>query len=76
MWCWSMKRGDRLKSRAPEKVSHTEDTRSFGLPNHPKGGSLRYNGDYGDDFLRWALPEFDYYLLSESDLAVNLPANR
>lgn len=56
-----------------EKVSHAEDTRRFGLPDHhPEGNSPWYNGDYGIYFLKAALPDFDHYLLSESDLAVNL----
>ena len=55
-----------------EKISHTDDTQCFGLPNYPAGFSLWFNGDYAVYFLRRALPEFDYYLVSESDLAVNL----
>lgn len=55
-----------------EKISHTEDTSCFGLPNVPRGQSLWFNGDYGIYFLKQALPGFDYYLLSESDLAVNI----
>jgi hypothetical protein len=55
-----------------EKISHTTDTACPGLPNHPPGKSLWYNVDYGIYYLQRELPEFDYYLLSESDLAVNV----
>ena len=55
-----------------EVVRHTEDTSSLGLPIYPKGSSLWFNVDYGAYILRDALPDYDYYLLSESDLAVNL----
>jgi hypothetical protein len=55
-----------------EKISHTDDMASFGLPNHPRGGSLWFNGDYALYALQRALPDFDYYLVSESDLAVNV----
>jgi hypothetical protein len=55
-----------------EKISHTDDTQCLGLPNYPAGYSLWFNGDYGVYFLQRALPDFDYYLVSECDLAVNL----
>jgi hypothetical protein len=55
-----------------EKISHTDDTACFGLPNHPQGRSLYFHGDYAIYFLQRALPDFDYYLLSEYDLAVNV----
>jgi hypothetical protein len=55
-----------------EKVSHTEDSACLQLPIIPVGSSLWYNVDYGIYFLAKALPDYDYYLLSESDLAVNL----
>lgn len=55
-----------------EKISHTDDASSLGLPNHPIGQSLWFNGDYAFYFLRRALPDYDYYLLSEYDVAVNL----
>lgn len=55
-----------------EIISHTEDTAKYGLLTHPKGNSLWYNVDYGLYILRAALPGHDYYLTSESDLAVNI----
>jgi F5/8 type C domain len=55
-----------------EKISHTDNTESLGLPNYPTGQSLWFNGDYAVYFLQRAFPDFDYYVLSESDLAVNL----
>lgn len=54
------------------KVSHTSDTSSLGLPAVPEGRVLWHNVDYGIYFLERALPDADYYLLSESDLAVNV----
>ncbi len=54
-----------------EKIAHTDDTGSLGLPRHPSGNSLWYNGDYALYFLHQALPDCDYYLLSEYDVAVN-----
>jgi hypothetical protein len=55
-----------------EKISHTSDTAYLGLPNHPPGQSLWFNVDYGIYSLQRQLPDYDYYLLSESDLAVNV----
>jgi hypothetical protein len=55
-----------------EVVSHTTDTSELGVPDEPKGSSLWYNVDYGVYFLRLTLPDYTYYVLSESDLAVNL----
>jgi hypothetical protein len=54
-----------------EVISHTEDTSKYGLLIYPPGNSLWYNVDYGLYILRTALPGYDYYLTSESDLAVN-----
>jgi len=54
-----------------EKIAHTDDAGIFGLPRHPTGRSLWYNGDYALYFLHQALPDYDYYLLSEYDVAVN-----
>jgi hypothetical protein len=55
-----------------EVVSHTDETEYLGLPNHPKGTSLWHNVDYGLYILKNALPDYDYFLTCESDLAVNL----
>jgi len=55
-----------------EKITHTDDTSFLEIPNFPPGRSLWFNVDYGIYFLRKALPDYDYYILSESDLAVNL----
>jgi hypothetical protein len=52
-------------------ISHTEDTSNLGLLVYPRGNSLWHNVDYGLYILRTALPGYDYYLTSESDLAVN-----
>lgn len=54
-----------------EVISHTEDTSKYDLIKHPSSKSLWYNVDYGAYILRKELPEYDYYVLSESDLAVN-----
>ena len=54
-----------------EKVSHDEDFGRFGLPEWPVGQSLWYNGDYAYIFLRDALPDYDFYIVTESDVAVN-----
>jgi hypothetical protein len=56
-----------------EVISHTEDTSDFGLRVYPEGNSLWHNVDYGLYILRARLPGYDFYLTSESDLAVNLP---
>ena len=56
-----------------EKVAHGSDFGALGLPEHPVGRSLWFNGDYAYVFLRRALPDHDYYLIVESDVAVNLP---
>jgi hypothetical protein len=61
-----------LGIRDYEVISHTEDTSAFGLLVYPKGNSLWHNVDYGLYILRARLPGYDYYLTSESDLAVNL----
>ena len=66
----------RGKLRIPtsyEVISHTEDTSQYSLLVYPKGNSLWHNVDYGLYILRARLPDYDYYLTSESDLAVNTP---
>ncbi len=55
-----------------EKVSHGDDFSALGLPERPVGKSLWFNADYSFAFLRRALPEYDHYVISESDVAVNL----
>ncbi len=55
-----------------EVISHTEETEIIDLLKYPQNESLWYNVDYGVYILRNALPDFDYYLFSESDLAVNI----
>ena len=55
-----------------EKIVHDDDFSVLGLPNRPAGHSLWFNGDYSYIFLRIALPGFDYYVIAESDVAVNL----
>ncbi len=59
-----------------EKVSHGDDFSAFGLPERPVGRSLWYNADYSYAFLRQALPQYDHYVISESDVAVNLSLDR
>ncbi len=59
-----------------EKVSHGDDFSAFGLPERPVGRSLWYNADYSYAFLRQALPQYDHYVISESDVAVNLSLER
>ncbi len=59
-----------------ETVSHGDDFSGFGLPERPAGRSLWYNADYSYAFLRRALPQYDHYLISESDVAVNLSLER
>jgi hypothetical protein len=54
-----------------EKISHTDDTAAFGLPKYPPERSMFYNCDYALYFLHQALPDYDYYLVSEYDVAVN-----
>ncbi len=59
-----------------EKVSHGDDFSAFGLPERPVGRSLWFNADYSYAFLRHALPDYDHYIISESDVAVNLSLER
>ena len=56
-----------------EVVSHGDDTSGLGLPDFPAGNAHWYNVDYALYILRRALPDYDHYVMSESDLAVNLP---
>ncbi len=55
------------------KVSHTDDMRALGLSRSPKLRSLWFNGDYGLYAMRQAMPDCDYYVMSEYDVAVNTP---
>ncbi len=55
-----------------EKIVHDDDFSVLGLPDRPAGQSLWFNGDYSYIFLRISLPGFDHYVISESDVAVNL----
>ena len=67
---------DETRGRLPiegyEVISHTVATEDLGLARQPPGRSLWYNVDYGPYILRRALPGYDRYLFSESDVAVNL----
>ncbi|MBE7210812.1 MAG: discoidin domain-containing protein [Gluconacetobacter diazotrophicus] len=56
-----------------ETVSHGRDFSAWGLPERPSGQSPWYNSDYVYCQLRLHLPDHDYYLVSESDVAVNGP---
>src|SRR5579863_9849499 len=62
----------RIKIPAYETISHTAETACPELPNHPLGRSLWYNVDYGVYALQREFPDIEYFLFSESDLAVNL----
>ena len=59
-----------------EKIAHGDDFSAFGLPERPVGKSLWFNSDYAYAFLRQALPHYDHYIISESDVAVNLSLER
>lgn len=54
-----------------EKISHTDDPSTLALPKYPINRLLWYNGDYALYFLHQALPGYDYYVVSEYDVAVN-----
>ncbi len=54
-----------------ELVRHTDATGEIGLARQPPGRSLWYNVDYGPYFVRRAVPGYDRYVFSESDVAVN-----
>ena len=66
------------ETRAPldtpyEKVAHTSRSGDrLGLPAYPESDVLWHSGDYGLYFLLEALPDYDYYVMSEYDVAVNL----
>lgn len=59
-----------------EKISHTSDTSLLGLPAYPSDNPLWFNVDYGIYFAVLALPGYDYYIFSESDLAINVSLER
>ncbi len=59
-----------------EKIAHGDDFSALGLPERPVGKSLWYNADYSYTFLRQALPGYGHYIISESDVAVNLSLER
>ena len=63
----------RLGIEGYEVISHDDDTTDIGLPDFPQGNPHWYNVDYALYIIKRALPEYDYYVVSESDLAVNLP---
>ncbi len=57
-----------------EKIPHTDAMfASLGLPLQPPGDVAWYCGDYALYVLADALPGYDHYVLSEYDVAVNLP---
>ena len=56
-----------------EVISHDDDTSAIGLPDFPPGNAHWYNVDYALYIIRKVLPDYDHYVVSESDLAVNLP---
>jgi len=56
-----------------EKIAHTDDFSAFGLPEYPAGISSWYNSDYSYYYLGHVLPGYDHYLISESDVSVNMP---
>jgi len=54
------------------KISHTNDFTSFGLPNFPAGQVLWYNADYPLYVLRQAFPEALSFAMIEFDVAMNV----
>ncbi len=56
-----------------EKVSHTDRSgEALGLPGYIPGSVLWFSGDYGLYFLLDRLPDYDYYVMSEFDIALNI----
>lgn len=55
-----------------EKVAHGKDFDELGLPERPVGRSPWHNSDYVFAFLGRRLPDYDYYLIVESDIAFNV----
>jgi hypothetical protein len=66
------------ETRAPlavegfNKLSHTEDFTAFSLPSRPRDHVLWWNADYVLYAARAALPDFDYYVMIEYDVFVNV----
>ena len=58
-----------------ECIGHTEtEISEFGLPIVPKDRALWHNWDYiCPIILSWKKEKYDYYVVTESDVAVNLP---
>lgn len=55
-----------------DKISHTNDFFSLGLPNFPAGQVLWYNADYPLYILRQAFPDALRFAMIEFDVAVNV----
>jgi hypothetical protein len=55
-----------------QKISHTNDFSSLGLPNFPTGQVLWYNADYPLYVLRLAFPNALSFAMIEFDVAVNV----
>jgi len=55
-----------------EKVSHTADLTELGLPVAQGSLTLWFNADYAVYALAKALPGYDYYVVAEYDVTVNL----
>lgn len=63
------------KLEIPDKytvVWHNDDASDLHLLTYPKGRTHWYNVDYALYELRRTYPEYEYYVTSESDLAINL----
>jgi len=65
-----------LPVEAFEKLSHTKDFSSYGLPNIPEGKELWWNADYILYAARDHLPYHDYYVMIEYDTFVNCDVDR
>lgn len=68
---------DETHGKAPkldfELVLHTDDTSPFQIADIPRGNSLWYNADYALYFLHHAFPDYEHYVISEYDVAINAP---
>jgi hypothetical protein len=61
-----------LATESFDKVSHTNDFSSLGLPNFPPGQVLWYNADYPLYVLRQTFPNARRFAMIEFDVAVNV----
>lgn len=60
-----------------EKLSHTSDMSTLGLPAWPPGvNNLHFNGDYPLYVMREKYPDYDFYLMVEADAIINIDIER